>query len=187
MPLFRSPQQLKVLAQIFIHAGRSFSIPDLVRDTGVSQPTVWREIQRLEDAELVSVRSVGRNKIIEANQNSPYFPELHGLANKLLGPKVILEEALAEVTGIDEAFIFGSWAKRYQGEIGAPPNDIDVLVVGDANPDTVEEALGKAQGPLHAEINAVVVSRDEWDQADSGFLQQLKSEELVPIVERNAA
>lgn len=153
----------------------------------MSQPTVWREIQRLEEADLISVRSVGRSKIVEANQNSPYFPELHGLTNKLLGPKIVLEETLAEVLGIDEAFIFGSWARRYQGEIGAPPNDIDVLVVGDADPDTVEEALGKAQGPLHAEINAVIVSRDEWEQAVSGFLQQLRTEELVPIVDRSAA
>jgi hypothetical protein len=186
MPLFRSPQQLKILGQIFVHAGRSFSIPELVRDTGVSQPTVWREIQRLEEAGLVWVRSVGRNKMIEANQNSPYFPELHGLANKLLGPKVLLEQALTEVEGVDEAFIFGSWAKRYHGELGPAPNDIDILVVGDADPDAVEEALAEAQGPLHAEINSVVVSRDEWERAATGFLQQLKSEELVPIVEHHA-
>ncbi len=186
MPLFRSPQQLKVLGQVFVHAGRSFTVPELVRDTGVSQPTVWREIKRLQDAGLVSVRSVGRSKIIEANQDSPYFPELHGLANKLLGPKVLLEEALAAVDGVHEAFIFGSWATRYHGELGPPPNDIDILVVGDADPDAVEDALTQAQGPLHAEVNSVIVSHDEWERASSGFLQQLKSEPLVPIIEHHS-
>ena len=31
-----------------------------------------------------------------------------------------------------DIFIFGSWAARYRGEPGPPPNDIDVAVVSDS-------------------------------------------------------
>jgi predicted nucleotidyltransferase len=41
----------------------------------------------------------------------------------------VLAEALRNRDGVDEVFIFGSWAKRYRGELGAAPNDVDVAVV----------------------------------------------------------
>ncbi len=42
--------------------------------------------------------------------------------------------------GVQEAFVFGSWAARYMGEPGAAPRDIDVVVIGDAPLATVRRA-----------------------------------------------
>ncbi len=47
----------------------------------------------------------------------------------------MLEQALAEVAGIEHAFIYGSWAATYQGQEGAATHDVDVLVVGAPDPD----------------------------------------------------
>jgi predicted nucleotidyltransferase len=186
LPIFRSPQQLKVFAQLFINAGKQFTVPELVRVTQVSQPTVWREIDRLEKAALVTSESIGRSKVIKANQDSPYFPELRSLAMKLLGPAVLLAERLVDLDGVDEAYIFGSWAHRYEGELGPPPGDIDVLIVGDADPDDAEDACKGLQELFDVEVNSVVVSRSDWKAARSGFLQRLKKGPLVPVVDRAA-
>ena len=34
------------------------------------------------------------------------------------------------IRGIGEAYLFGSWARRYVGERGAPPGNIDVVIIG---------------------------------------------------------
>ena len=59
---------------------------------------------------------------------------------------------------MEEAYIFGSWARRYEGELGPPPADIDVLIVGDADP---EDACKGLQDLFDVEVNSVVVSRLE--------------------------
>jgi predicted nucleotidyltransferase len=186
LPIFRSPQQLKVFAHLLISAGKEFTVPELVRVTQVSQPTVWREIDRLEKAALVTAESVGRSKVIKANEDSPYFPELRSLAMKLLGPAIILSERLEGLEGVEEAFIFGSWARRYEGELGPPPADIDVLIVGDADPDDAEDVCKRLQELFDVEVNSVVVSRSDWKGARTGFLREVKKGPLVPVVEKAA-
>lgn len=184
LPIFRSPQQLKVFAHFLINAGKDFTVPELVRVTGVSQPTVWREIDRLEKTALVTTDTVGRSKVVKANEDSPYFLELRSLAMKLLGPAVILSERLEPLEGVEVAYVFGSWARRYEGELGPPPADIDVLIVGEADPDEVEDACKGLQELFDVEVNSVVVSRGDWKAARSGFLREVKKGPLVPVVEK---
>jgi predicted nucleotidyltransferase len=57
----------------------------------------------------------------------------------------VLPEALCAVEGIEKVFVYGSWAARYHGEPGPVPNDVDVLVVGDADRDDLDEAARHQQ------------------------------------------
>jgi MarR family len=58
-----------------VHSGSRFSMAELERRTGIPQPTISREVGRLSKADLVSVASAGRMRLVEANAASPYFPE----------------------------------------------------------------------------------------------------------------
>jgi predicted nucleotidyltransferase len=98
------------------------------------------------------------------------------------GPAIVLGDRLARVPGIAEASIFGSWARRYEGELGPPPADIDVLIVGDPDPDAVEAACVEAGGDLGLEVNPVVLSLREWREARSGFVRQLRKDALVQLL-----
>ena len=62
------------------------------------------------------------------------------------GPAAILPELLARVDGVREAYIYGSWAARYRGEPGTEPRDVDVLVVGDADEDDLDDVARAAEG-----------------------------------------
>jgi len=93
-----------------------------------------------------------------------------------------LADALGDVDGVDEAFVFGSWAARYSGEPGPAPRDIDVLVVGDAALRTVRRACRNVEEDLRVEVNPVVVDRSRWDaRKPEPFIAQIKSQPLVPI------
>jgi hypothetical protein len=136
----------------------------------------------LSKAGLLKVRSLGRMKLVEANQDSMYFPELRALLLKAAGPAVVLGERLRGITGIDQAYVFGSWARRYEGETGPPPADVDVMIVGNADPDAVEAACLAAGRKLGLEINPIVLSGEEWRRSRSGFLRQVRRGPLVKIL-----
>lgn len=110
-----------------MHAEDEQTIAELEQATGIPQQSVSREVNRLLETGLVEGRRLGRLHLVKPNQASPYFPELAGLLLKALGPRSVLAERLNGVKGIEEAYIFGSWARRYEGEPGAPQALLQVI------------------------------------------------------------
>jgi DNA-binding transcriptional ArsR family regulator len=181
LPIFRSEHQLRLLGELFVRAGEARSLSELATATGVPQATVSREIERLHRAGLVTSSRRGRLRLVDANRQLPYFEELRSLLLKTVGPAAALREALAEIDSVDDAFIFGSWAARYEGETGPPPNDIDLLVVGNPDLDELYAALRAVERDLRLDVNPVVRSPAEWQDADAGFLDQVRRGPLVRV------
>ena len=65
----------------------------------------------------------------------------------------MLAGRLADLGGVEEAYLFGSWARRYEGEPGPPPGEIDVVVIGQPDVDAVYEARREASAILGQEVN----------------------------------
>ena len=155
-----TPVQQRVLGLLFGQPERRFQSAELIRLAGSGTGAVHRQLQRLEQAGLVSVSREGNQKYYAARKDAPVFQELHGLVVKTVGIVEPLRAALADVAKeIDLAFVFGSVAKS--GE--RAESDIDLLVVTDelAYAD-VYTALAAAEGALGRTINPTVFTRAEW-------------------------
>ncbi len=174
---------MRLLGQIFSHPEREQTLADLEAATGIPQQTVSREVARLLSADLIAGRRVGRMLFVSPNQANLYFPELSGLLLKALGPRSVLAERLHDIAGIEEAHLFGSWARRYLGEVGPPPGDIDLVVVGDPDVDEVYEAARQAGIVLGQEVNPTILTQREWRDARSGFVRQIRDSALVSLVD----
>ena len=181
LPIFRSDHQLRLLGQLFLHADREQTIADLGAATSIPQQTVSREVERLVQAGLLEDRRQGRMHFVRPNPANPYYPELSGLLLKALGPRAVLADQLEAVAGIDKAYLFGSWARRYEGEPGAPPGDIDVVVIGEPDIDEVYEACRQAGAMLGQEVNPVILTAVEWGSRRSGFVRDVRSGPLVTV------
>jgi predicted nucleotidyltransferase len=97
--------------------------------------------------------------------------ELQGLLRKTLGPEPLLRSALADLDGIERAFIYGSWADPAEGS----PGDIDVLVIGDPDVGEVYDAASAVETEIGRPVNVTVRSRAEWAEADGSFERAVKS------------
>jgi predicted nucleotidyltransferase len=126
---------------------------------------------------------VGRARIVRPDEASPIYNELYALLAKTLGPAPLLEAALESVAGVERAYIFGSWARRYRGEAGELPRDVDLLVVGSVDTDAVYQAARGVEERLGVAINPIVVTDEEWHQPQ-GLLTRVQRE---PLVELNVA
>ncbi len=184
LPIFRSTSQAALLAELFLDPDAEHSLVELTARTGVSQPTVQREVSRLELAGLLVSRRQGPARYVRANRASPYFGEMESLLRKAFGPVRVLAEELEDLEGVETAYVYGSWARRYDGEAGPAPADIDVLVVGEAEPDDVYAAAHRAERRLGRPVNVTLLTPAEWERPRSGFLTAVKTGPLVPVPTR---
>lgn len=177
----RSRNQLQLLATLVLAPTRVWSMAELVERTGIPQPSVSRELRRLADAGLLHISGRVNARQVQVNTESVIFPELHGLMLKTVGPKPILEDALQQVEGIERAAIYGSWARRYRGQAGPEPQDIDLLVVGTPDVDPLRAIIDHAAKTLGRDVNPTVLTKQEWARGRSGFITQLHHDELVEL------
>jgi predicted nucleotidyltransferase len=182
VPLFRSEQQLRLLAVLFGEEPEELSVGELAARAGVAQATASREVARLAKHGLVVARALGRNTLVTANWDLPWAKDLRSILVQTVGVLGRLGEVLAKVDGVDEAYVFGSWAARHTGEPGPPPKDIDVLVVGQVPLRLVRTACREIERGLGVEVNPVVIDRAHWTARKAEpFIAQIKSRPLVSV------
>jgi len=181
LPILRSRGQAEILCAVLANPNREWTLGELAMVSGQSLPTVQREVERAELAALVESRRMGRQRLVKAGPSQIAIM----LANLLMwsyGPKFVIAEEFAGIKGIDRLFIFGSWAARYHGVDGYPPQDLDVLVIGDANLSDVFRAAHAASNKLQLEVNPKLFSHTWWEnKTGSGFRMEIERRPIVEI------
>lgn len=125
--LFSGTQQ-RVLGILFGQPDRSFYGNELIALVRGGSGAVQRELARLAQSELVTVRVSGKQKHYQANPHSPIFAELCAITRKTMGLAEPLRSALAPLASrIRAAFVYGSVAKQQD----TASSDVDLMLVSD--------------------------------------------------------
>jgi DNA-binding transcriptional ArsR family regulator len=183
LPILRSQVAGELLALLYLHPEGEYSLTEAASVIGAGLPTLHYEVKKLSEGGLISTRKRGNLRLVRAVTDSPLTRPLTDLLAVTYGPLPVLSDMLADVKGITEAYIYGSWAARYQGEPGPPPQDVDVLVVGTADLDDLDLVTEQAQQALHRPANIRRVRPETWNDANPAdpFLQSVRSRPLVRI------
>ncbi|HWG74285.1 MAG TPA: winged helix-turn-helix domain-containing protein, partial [Acidimicrobiales bacterium] len=115
-PIFRSDQQMRILAALFERRGVELSVSEIAHATGVAVATASREVERLEEHGIVRSRNVGRSRFVSANWDLPWADALATILAHTAGLPARLAEVLRQVRGVRQAFVYGSWAARHAGD-----------------------------------------------------------------------
>jgi predicted nucleotidyltransferase len=181
LPLFRSDGQARLLTRIYLSYGPAAPLAEIARELELDPGGVAREATRLEHAGLITSTRVGRQRHLSANTNSPYYEPLRELLARAYGPPKLIGDVLREVGDIEKALIYGSWAARYLGDPGQPPNDIDVLVVGTPDRRALARAARELGEQLGLEVDPHVVSPEDYEGGATGFLRTVEAGPTVAI------
>ncbi len=183
LPVFRSRHQGELLAVLLLHPDREYTLTDLSRRLKTPLTTLQREAGRLVEAGLVSQRRVGRARLLTAAPANRYVRPLTQLVTLAFGPHLVVEEEFQSLDGLDAVMIYGSWAARYHGEVGPPPNDVDVFVIGQPDRTQVYEAADRAERRLELPVNPTVRSRRRWMEAADALVRQVRSSPVVWVLD----
>jgi predicted nucleotidyltransferase len=85
---------------------------------------------------------------------------MRNIVAKTVGAVTLLAQSLKNIEGIEEAYLYGSFARNQQ-DAGS---DIDVLVIGAARQERLAEAVRKLERQLGREINYTVLA---WQELES--------------------
>ncbi len=159
--LFTKTQQ-RVLGVLYGQPERSFYANEIIGLAASGSGAVQRELARLEQATLVTVRRQGNQKHYQANRDAPIFAELRGIVLKTFGVVDVLRAALQSLLPtIELAFVYGSLAKGSE----RADSDIDLMVIGEVSSNgALLEALAPASAQLGRTINPTLYTQEEFAQ-----------------------
>jgi len=181
-PILRSDAQGRILARVLIDPDRSHSLSDLVDSTDTSMPTVLREVLRAEGAGILTTEKIGPIRQVRARVDHPLYDAVRRIILATYGPPMVVAEEFANLEDADAVLLIGSWAARYLGEAGRSPNDIDVLVIGDADRDLVDGAAARVEDRIGMPVQATVRTHSQWRTERGSFIQEVKSRPLVVVL-----
>jgi DNA-binding transcriptional ArsR family regulator len=182
LPILRSQQQGEILALLLGDPDLELSLTEIAARVSAPHPSVYREVQRAEQAGLVTSRKVGSTRLVRANIASPYYRGLAEVLTRAFGVPAVLVEALRDVNGIAAAYIYGSWAARHEGQTGQRPvGDIDVLILGEPDRDQLYAALSAAEKRLARPVQATIRDRAWLESGSGAFHDTITSRPLLSL------
>ncbi|MEA1976975.1 MAG: nucleotidyltransferase domain-containing protein [Chloroflexota bacterium] len=146
------------MSHFLLHPGASDHIRSLAAEVGAQYNAVWKELRNLEEAGLLQSETVGGRKIYRINSQFPIIPELRNILLKTVGAGDLIRESLKDLKGINEAFIFGSFAE------GVPDaeSDLDLMFIGNLDVAQVTPVIDELERVLARDVNYVLFTREEW-------------------------
>ncbi|TXI52898.1 winged helix-turn-helix domain-containing protein [Mycolicibacter arupensis] len=186
LPVFRSQHQAQLLAELLATPDSEYTVTELSQLAGVSLATTVRETQRLVECGILLDRKTGRTRLVSANADNPLIPPLTSIILSTFGPHVVVRREFSRVEGVEKIIIFGSWAARFAGAVGPPPNDIDVLVVGDkVSQLAVLEAASRSERAIGVQVTPQMSTPAAWEDpigAKDPLLIEIKHRPLVEVL-----
>ena len=177
-----SQYRSRVLGLLLLHPEQAYYLRQIARLTGTAPGTMQRELIKLVEAELVTVKKIGNQTHYQANRSSPIFEELASILRKTSGlVDVLLQGLLPLENQIQCAFVFGSTA----GGKTTASSDIDIMLIGDLEFGEVVAALHPYQEILGREINPKVFTSKEWTkfmQDNGAFIRDVLSKPKLYII-----
>ena len=179
--IFGSRIRAKILGWLFTHPEESFFVRQIATILQEDPTNLSREMSKLENLGILTSKKIGNTKHFQANPHCAFFRELKGLVLKTAGVAGQIKVALERLTGVQFAFIYGSYAK---GEEKAH-SDVDLMIIGDVDVNQLDPLASSLEKRLGREVNYLLFSQVEFQakkRAKDGFLMDVLGEEKNMVI-----
>lgn len=179
--IFGSRIRAKILGWFFTHPEESFFVRQIATILREDPTNLSREMSKLENLGILTSKKIGNTKHFQANPHCAFFRELKGLVLKTAGVAGQIKVALERLTGVQFAFIYGSYAK---GEEKAH-SDVDLMIIGDVDVNQLDPLASSLEKRLGREVNYLLFSQVEFQakkRAKDGFLMDVLGEEKIMVI-----
>jgi predicted nucleotidyltransferase len=177
----RSNLRKALLTHYLVNRSASHYIRELAALLRVDPTNLSRELNRLEEEGLFRSELRGNQKYYSLNKEYPLLKEVFTILRRTIGVIPAVSEALRKIPGIQAAYLYGSFAKQEEDAA----SDIDVLIVGNPEPNELANAAARLEKLLNREISYTVIADQELKRklADHDpFLSDIWNGKLVQLI-----
>jgi len=156
----RSELRRKLLTFFYMNRSARVYVRQLANALGVDSTNLSRELARLENEGLLRSETEGRQRYYSIDPQYPYLKAVFALLQGRVGIVPTLSAALRRVPGIEDAYLYGSFAKNEQDG----GSDVDLLILG--HPDSLRLAaeISALEKTLKREVNYTVLRSSELER-----------------------
>lgn len=154
----------KVLGYFFLQEHQSLYVNEMERQFGVDKRNLVKKLKEFVAQGILLSEKKGKEVYYSINKKYPLYQEYKKILLRTCGLENELKTALTPVRGIEEAYIYGSYAKNKMDA----HSDIDVLVIGKADTLELQKRAAALQKKLAREINLMNIERAELETKLAG-------------------
>lgn len=154
--LISSKTRVKLLLKFFLNSETRSHLRALESEFGESSNAIRIELNRLEEAGMLSSASKGNKKIFHANQTHPLFNEIRGILMKHVGLDQVIENVIERLGDVEQVFLVGEFSKGLDSQI------IDLVFVGNIDQSYLVKLVEKVEKLIQRKIRYLNFTREEF-------------------------
>lgn len=163
--IISSKTRIKLLLKFFLNSSTTAYLRSLESEFGDSSNAIRVELNRLENAGMLTSQLIGNKKIFRANTSHPLFNELHNILLKHVGLDRIVENVVYRLGEVEQVLVTGDFSKGIDSSI------IDLVFVGNIDREYLLGLLSKAEDIINRKIRYLIYNLEEFDQLDKSMFE----------------
>lgn len=168
--LISSKTRIKLLLKFFLNSNATAYLRNLEDELGESTNAIRLELNKFEEAKMLTSRQEGKKKIFKVNATHPLFKELHSIVLKYVGLDRIVEHVINRLGQLEMVYLTGSLARGLDGDI------IDLVFVGDIDKAYLAELVEKAEAKIHRRIRYITYLSTDFS------LEKIADKDTEPLL-----
>lgn len=173
--------EIAILGYFFVNNNAKKYINELAKVLKVNPANLDKKLKTLEKEGVLVSETSGKQKYYFLNKRYPLLEEVKKIYNSKYGLEKLLEKALKDLNGLEEAYIFGSYARN---QLEAE-SDIDLLLVGNHSSIEAQKKVAGLQNYLQREINIIDMTAEEFKRRQKRkdeFIDNILKNKIIKII-----
>ena len=162
--LISSKTRVKLLLKFFLNSNTRSYLRSLETEFGESTNAIRIEINRFEQAGMLSSEVIGNKKMFRANVEHPLFTEIHNILLKYVGLDRIVEDVIERLGEVRRVYVVGEFSK------GLDSGLIDLVLVGNIDTNYLVSLIEKTEKLVSRKIRYIIYSETEFLQSKTDQL-----------------
>ena len=154
--LISSKTRIKLLVKFFLNSASKGYLRGLAEEFNESTNAIRLELNRFEEANMLTSELKGNKKFYRANTHHPLFNELQNIIKKFVGVDQIVERVVERLGHVEKVYLEGDLAKGIDSDI------IDILLIGEGIDRTyLSQLIAKAEKIINKHIRYRILNQEE--------------------------
>lgn len=163
--LISSKTRIKLLLKFFLNSETTSYLRGLESEFGDSTNSIRLELNRFEEAGMLSSVLKGNKKIFQANTSHPLYREVHNILLKYIGFDKIIADVIERLGDVQKVFVTGDFARGIDSQI------IDLVFIGDIDKEYLVRLIGRTEPLINRKIRYISYGSEEqtiidWSKLD---------------------